>query len=276
VAQAVTANYAAASANVVVTRDNTMLRPYLRHLIRATLGQPNPTSKTPPIYGFTRDAPFPLADPDRDLIGSGTDGISLEAIYQGWSHGTGGPWRSFTPLRNSNTPPNSCGSLVNPCPSQVFFNRFVNVVTHEMGHGLSIFATYVSSYPTHGSMPGAGHFNFVNARLYPPLYQYEEHPSVAGDTDLHEPILGSPSTGFGLQSQQSREWLMQWAMFRWNDVPVDINGYYDDAVPPQFFLTFDRPLRFSKISDYSGEDLSIQRFFKERIPVCAAGLRQCR
>jgi hypothetical protein len=278
IAAAVTDKFAAAGANVVVTTDPTTSHPRLRHLLRQSLGQPG---QSPEVYGQTSGAAFPLGKPDADLATQLTDGISLEAAYMGWSHGTAVLWKSFPPMRVSNTAPNVCFSTSdrkvpsNPCPSTILFDRIANMVTHETGHGFGICN---APYLVHGKPATETHLNAVAAGVVGGTYL--ENPNMPPSAIyLHEPILDAVhgnSTGFGQFSEQSAEWVMQWGMYRWNEQTIDVGSTFDTYVPPNSYLVFDRPLRFSASRDYGKSDMSLARFFRERVPICSDHERRCR
>ncbi len=267
VVQEVTSKYNEASANVLVSTVTNMPRPFMRHLIRDTL-----TPRVPPFpeYGFTNlDSRFPLVDPDLDLAARSSEGISRDDLYRGPSFGPSGTFVDHFPQQSRNAPPNACEPVNNPCPRDVFFNRFVNVVAHETAHGFGIASPI--QYFTHGKPATQATLNAIAAGFS--NGSYDEWTPGPNTGSLHEPVL--IGFGFGLASHQSNTWLMQFGMLRWRNRAFGIGSAYDLGSPPQEWLVFDRPLRFSLAADYGTQtDQSVQQFFRERVPVCST--RSCR
>jgi len=271
VATVVTQDYAAASGNVVVTRDSGMLRPYLRHLIRDTMTASDcaivPAGR--PLYGCTNTAAaFPLKDPNLDLAVDVGQGINRDHIYRGVSRAPDGTYPDHLPQQPRNTAPNSCNPTSNPCPSDVFFNRFVATVAHETAHGFGITSPF--QYFVHG-MPATPAATNCVAGSINDFGNWREIP--CGNDRQHEPILGE-----WLTEPLAEGWVLQSAPYRWHWHTPTEGDAYDQISSPQHWLVFDRSMWFSRASDYQGhgEDRSLQRFFNERVPVCFQGNRACR
>jgi hypothetical protein len=271
VTAAVTSKYAEASGNVVVTRNAAMLRPYLRHAVRdvMTSSACGAVSAGSPLYGCTGRGDFPLRDPNADLAIGPTEGINRDHIYRGVSRAPDGTYVDQVPQQPRNTPPNTCNPVDNPCPDQIFFNRFVAVVAHETAHGFGVVSP--TQFFIHGgpTIPPASNNCVVG--------QFDQFGNwsepVCGADRLHEPILGE-----WLTSSRAEGWLLQTAPYRWHLRTPAEGDAYDQLTPPQHWLVFDRPMWFSQAGDYSGhgEDRSLERFLKERVPICQQGNRRCR
>jgi len=283
VAEAATAVYQTAAANVVVSTDGTIPRPYMKHVIRAEVAIPSGCVDTGNVeifvYGCTNnDAKFPLLDPNLDLAPDNRHGISTAETYNGTAWGFDGKEQPALVPHLPTQPRNATSDLwsaSNPSPASVLFNRYVNLVAHETAHGFGLMSN--TGYPRPGQPPSMGQLYAVGLNMYSflqGLYLEED-----GTTDLlHEPIRI-----FGAADETSIQLLMQAIPCRWvNKYPFE-NDRYDTPVPPaqpSKWLVFDRPLRFSTQTDYlniSHPDRSITAFFRERIPVCEPDRgRDCR
>ncbi|MCC6130049.1 MAG: hypothetical protein IT186_08970 [Acidobacteria bacterium] len=269
-----------AGANVVVVTDSTTRRPFMTHRVRDTIPIPDDCADEGQVqlisYGCTNnDAAFPLVDPDLDLAASTKMGLSLDSIYKGWAIGSSGAFETHTPQQQRNANPLSW-SATNLPPNEVFRNRFVNLATHEMAHGFGL----VSPQPfrSHADGPVAYSLNAINAGVIAGIYW--EQPATTAQShkgDLrHEPIKDVTYSAF-------RDiWLMQTSPFKWRYLLPNQGDSYDNPDQSgtiQKWLLLDHPgLRFSLSADYDfmeEADRSIERFFRERIPLCTTG-RMCR
>jgi hypothetical protein len=301
VVASVNGNFSAAGANVLVTRDPNMLRPYLTHRVRPSITPPtlcqNPGQAEIFVLGCTNKlVHFPLVDPNLDLGADVTQGINLEMIYNGPAKGPagssqGGPpvppifvnngFAYHIPIRNANASPP--WSDQNPSPATVFFNRVVNIASHEIGHGLGLMNGQI--YNKHGIPPQQVSLKAIVGNLS--IQGYVENPVT---TELvHEPI-DKTGGGFGESDDRSNQWLMQIAPFRWANQDPYYPDQYDTPTPPSTpnkWLVMDRPLHFSLSSEWiagqfddgTGTDFSIQQFFGERLPICigvGGSKRSCR
>ena len=288
VAIEVTARYQAASGNVVARADSSsegFPRPFLAHELRDSL--PDSGGLVPvPNYGCTNpDARFPLRNPDLDLAPTTDQGISRALLFSAPSWGLSGEWEDHLPKQTGRNDP-FCQSPGNPCAPEILFNRYVAVFAHETAHGFGVLTP--KSYLTHGTPPVPATMQAFTTGFRELTGEYQEEPALlsANSDQFHEPI--NKSAGFGKWSAQANEWLMTWAAIRWNSTEPRERGVYDvnpdpsnPAWQPSHWLVFERPLRFSLTEDYFQDypprtDQSIQRYFRERVPLCLLGRRDCR
>lgn len=149
-------------------------------------------------------------------------------------------------------------------------NRFVNVVAHEVAHGFGVMTS--KAYLVHGLGPATAGMNWIhyNASLGAYLEDRDVPLPVTGQ---HEPL--DPPFGFTSSSTQANTWLMTAAIFRWRNNTIVVPDAYDSGLV--HWLIFDRPLSFSRTADYAGRlDLSLEQFFRERVPACITGSPLCR
>lgn len=299
VASEVTGRYQAASANVVAmagsslpdghprpfASDTPYPRPFLAHELRDQL-PPSGGGNPVPNYGCTNPAGrFPLRNPNLNLAPTTDYGISRELLLSAPSWGPSGEWEDH-PAKKTDRNDQFCALPGNPCPADILFNRYVAVMAHETAHGFGVLTP--KPYLTHGTPPVPATMQAVTNGFNQTSGEYEEYSaSEEADSDqFHEPIL--QSAGFGKWSPQANGWLMTWAANRWNSTEPRERRAYDLNPPPSnpawqpsLWLVFDRPLRFSLTEDYLQDypprtDQSIQRYFRERLPLCLLGRRDCR
>jgi hypothetical protein len=276
-AEAVSQKFLDAGGNVRVVADAAPLRPYLRHVIRKAMPTGSPLA---PVYGMTsHQALFPLKDPNLDL-GEGTDtsyGVNLAQIFEGRALGAESSDDTFTvhsPMRQANS--STCGDRFssNPCPKDVFFNRFLAVVAHETAHGLGLQST--DTFQAHGQPAAVRQNNAtgIDARFVGLDFVYEEVAPGVYSFGNHEAF---DLAGLGFGDQGAPPWIMQWGVMRWNGLRPDSRGAYDNVGAT--WLVFDRNMWFSKKSEYESRGLpdgSTESYLKERIPLCAPQTRACR
>lgn len=280
VAATATQAYVAAGANVLVSTDTNLLHPYMTHTIKSTVPIPSDCVDSGQvenfIYGCTNNAAkFPLTDPDLDLASTPKSGLNLNTIYRGIARGPIGGglfgWVDNLSKQPRNSDPSSW-SAGNPSPDVIFLNRMVNVTVYEMAHGFGLVSG--KPYLLHGAPPLPATMHAVDGK---PVQTIGGLTWVETDStgDLrHEPILDAQT------AQWINDWIMQAGPFHWRYEDPAVGDSYDTPIPPalpQRWLALDRPLRFSLTSDWGGStDRSIQQFFRERLPVCATGQRNCR
>ena len=206
VATQVTQRYQEASGNVTVRiglAPAGIPRPFLTHVIKDSLER---IGQMPYNYGQTRiDVKFPLLDPDALLATSSEEGISRKVVFMAPSWGVhSGGWPEHPPKQPGRNYP-LCGSLANPCPGEILFNRYVSVVAHETAHGLGILSS--KQWFQHGSPPEPASLSAFLTGPPPGGGVYQESPATEASDLFHEPLL-SASGGFGVESPHANAWIM--------------------------------------------------------------------
>ena len=206
VATQVTQRYQEASGNVTVRiglAPAGIPRPFLTHVIKDSLER---IGQMPYNYGQTRiDVKFPLLDPDALLATSSEEGISRKVVFMAPSWGIhSGGWPEHPPKQPGRNYP-LCGSLANPCPGEILFNRYVSVVAHETAHGFGILSS--KQWFQHGSPPEPASLSAFLTGPPPGGGVYQESPATEASDLFHEPLL-SASGGFGVESPHANAWIM--------------------------------------------------------------------
>jgi hypothetical protein len=269
VAARATSTFTAVDANVLVSTDSQIPRPFMTHRVRKHMTSVDCSSTATLFYGCTNPVQpkFPLQDPNVDLASTAGQGISLFHVYHA-------PVPDNAHIHDPLQPRNATAdtwSADNPSPTDVFLNRLTNLVTHEMGHGFGLVSG--KSYPVRTA--GFASMKAVDVSMYGPVYF--EVPTT-GDL-RHEPIMDPTPYSWGTHVGQ--QLLMQAGLFRWkNGLPSQTSDYLAGEPPTPNWQCFDRPMTFSKSAWFSDPqvqpDVSIERFFWERLPLCAEGVRGCR
>ncbi len=278
VANAATGLYESAGGNVFVSTDPQLLRPRLTHRIRRSYAIPDHCSEGGEQlhYGCTNNAArFPLIDSDLDLAAPSLTGIDLSAVYNGKARGRtpsgAEDWVDHLPTQPRNLTPDTW-STTNLSPRDIFFNRVVNIFTHETAHGFGLVSG--RQYALHGAPTATPTMHAVRGTIDVSIQGLIWSESDRAGDLFHEPILAGESP-LGPES-----WLMQTAPFRWHGREPQVADEYDEPDANRQvtkWLLFDHPLRFSLTSDFfSSTDRSIQQFFRERIPMCTVETRFCR
>jgi hypothetical protein len=276
VAAASTAIYADAGANVVVSTDAGLLPPLMKHVLRSSLPMRNECTDFKPslyMYGCTNNAAeFPLLDPNLELAPDDQHGISITAAYEALAKGPEG-WVSHLPIQPARNDQPGLWSPDNPPPTEVFFTRLVNLVTHETAHGFGILSS--GPFLKHGFPPTVMQLVAISG-LFDPIGRWIELPTP--NKMEHEPYAC-----INREKVYPNEWLMQAAPNHWNGLIPGTPWQYDVPAPgetPQFWLVFDRSMWFSKSGEWverDGADHSLATFFSERIPLCGEpATRSCR
>lgn len=276
VAAASTTVYADAGANTIVSTDGSLLHPFMRHALRSTIPLVNECTRGMQAFfasGCTNNAAaFPLIQPDLDLAPQSQHGISVVEAYQATARGPGG-WELHVPIQPGRNDRSELWSLTNPSPTNVFFTRLVNLVTHETAHGFGIVCS--TPFARHGAPASTLTLGAISGS-FDVVLNWIEQQSLAKLE--HEPYscINRPTV-------YPNEWVMQALPNHWNDLQPGTSAQYDVPPPgeyPRLWLALDRKMWFSKPGEWIeriGTDHSIESFFRERVPLCSQPpTRSCR